>query len=170
MHKHKHVHMHMEGYHAFLLFPLRYHTEIRLTGIKYYIHQNKRWQFFQIYHLKNAGSPLNTYKMTHVLYRYSPTNWRLWTGVILYARLSYALNSIWHSNNHQSDILKDFILHTKVCLTLMHLSTASLNFSSSFCSDNDFTRMLSNKLCTFSSTACFWIVIIASLAQCSASL
>jgi len=42
MHKHKHVHMHMEGYHAFLLFPLRYHTEIRLTGIKYYIHQNKR--------------------------------------------------------------------------------------------------------------------------------
>lgn len=75
-------------YQAFLLFPLWYHTEKRLTGIKYCIHPNKRWQFFQIYHLKNAGSPLNTYKMTHVLCRYSPTNWRLWIWVILYARLS----------------------------------------------------------------------------------
>jgi len=88
MHKHKHAHMHMEGYHAFLLFPLWYHKEIRLTGIKYCIHPNKRWQFFQIYHLKNAGLPLNTYKMTHVLCRHSLTNWRFWIGVILYARLS----------------------------------------------------------------------------------
>lgn len=166
-------------YNTFLLFPLWYHKEIRLTGIKYCIHPNKRWQFFQIYHLTNAGLPLNIYKR-HMFY----------VGILLQTE-DFELGSSYMQGCHvfkpkQSTVLcteqhmafqqpsiryiKDFILHTKICLTIMHLSTASLNFSSSFCSDSDFTKLLSNKLHTFSPTACFWITVIASLAQCSASL